>query len=318
MLCESQRPTNSQRTEAQINESVKVNLSKPDVRAAINTAQTLFQSLSNASDTLWNIGKQCYKEARSVNLDDLSPKDVRVIPTCVENLLGDDWISQICDDTQVSKNDSLNALAQEVAVKLFSQVKREGLKMELRVKESDEENAFSLPGGKIVITTGLLKKLQEGCTEEESKTKLAAIFGQLIATSEKSHVVKETQLRCLLGGVKKVANFVVGRFFPDNKEIKEEDKRKEIEEENKHNKGIRDFFTNAFGLGEKVFINYLQQSNKKEVVERGIQMAKDGGYEQVNEKYTSKLFSSLFPEIDGEVTKGLKREALDILYSLVT
>ena len=61
----------------------------------------------------------------------------------------------------------------------------QGLKWEFAVIDSDQVNAFVVPGGKVVVYTGLLKLLQEPAME----TQLAAVLGHEIAHVVARHAV---------------------------------------------------------------------------------------------------------------------------------
>lgn len=64
----------------------------------------------------------------------------------------------------------------------------QGLKWEFAVIDSDDVNAFVVPGGKVVVYTGLLRLLQGPAME----TQLAAVLGHEIA-----HVVARHAVGCL-------------------------------------------------------------------------------------------------------------------------
>ena len=64
----------------------------------------------------------------------------------------------------------------------------QGLKWEFAVIDSDQVNAFVVPGGKVVVYTGLLKLLQGPAME----TQVAAVLGHEIA-----HVVARHSVRTL-------------------------------------------------------------------------------------------------------------------------
>lgn len=62
----------------------------------------------------------------------------------------------------------------------------QGLKWEFAVIDSNEVNAFVVPGGKVVVYTGLLKLLQGPAME----TQLAAVIGHEIAHVVARHAVR--------------------------------------------------------------------------------------------------------------------------------
>jgi predicted Zn-dependent protease len=67
----------------------------------------------------------------------------------------------------------------------------QGLKWEFAVIDSDQVNAFVVPGGKVVVYTGLLKLLQGPAME----TQLAAVLGHEIAHVVARHAVSYSRHR---------------------------------------------------------------------------------------------------------------------------
>lgn len=82
----------------------------------------------------------------------------------------------------------------------------QGLKWEFAVVDSDQVNAFVVPGGKVVVYTGLLKLLQGPAME----TQLAAVLGHEIAHVVARHAVGYVRHRetASIATVQKSARYV--------------------------------------------------------------------------------------------------------------
>ena len=83
------------------------------------------------------------------------------------------------------------AYVTDVAQSLLPFVRRRGIRYQFHVVESTEVNAFSLPGGQIFVTSGLLSFL-------ESEAELAAVLGHEIAHVDLRHCVERYQYRVAL------------------------------------------------------------------------------------------------------------------------
>jgi Zn-dependent protease with chaperone function len=137
-------------------------------------------------------------------------REIRFLPTSVENLLGQTYYNDVCPQRKISSSSELTAKVSTVFKKLVNEcVRKDELQFEVRVMEDDKTvNAFCLPGGKVVITTALLKKLQEdtpikttingeeklleGLTFED---KLAAVLGHEISHACAGHGRRSIQLK---------------------------------------------------------------------------------------------------------------------------
>lgn len=82
---------------------------------------------------------------------------------------------------------------QEVGMDLAGETDRRDLPWEFRVLDSDQVNAFALPGGFIYITKGLLFNL-------ENEAQLAAVLGHEVAHVARRHSVQQLQRAQLVQG----------------------------------------------------------------------------------------------------------------------
>ncbi len=78
-----------------------------------------------------------------------------------------------------------------VGKSLAAHVGRKGIAYEFHVVESPEINAFALPGGQVVVYTGLLDTM-------ESESELAAVMGHEIAHVDARHCIERFQYRMKL------------------------------------------------------------------------------------------------------------------------
>lgn len=85
---------------------------------------------------------------------------VKLVPVSVDEKIGKMAIDQIdLEGPQVNDPVVVNA-CQKIVDRLAPHSELQGLKYELKVVDSSTVNAFCLPGGKMVIYTGLLRKAQ--------------------------------------------------------------------------------------------------------------------------------------------------------------
>ena len=73
-----------------------------------------------------------------------------------EIALGEQSYNKILKKEKVSENKKLNRIVQRVGNRIASVSHMPKLNWEIKLIESDQKNAFALPGGKIAIYTGIL------------------------------------------------------------------------------------------------------------------------------------------------------------------
>lgn len=150
-------------------------------------------------------------------------REIRVVPTWFENNLGSGLYDDLCPKDKISKDDFYNREVKAVFDSLVSVCPRKNLQWEVRVLKDDETiNAFCLPGGKVVITTALLKKLQENHTEFDGNDNLknltfrdniAAVLGHEIIHAAAGHGARKLQLSVLLWGIGTVMGVALPRIL---------------------------------------------------------------------------------------------------------
>ncbi|MEK9628231.1 MAG: M48 family metallopeptidase [Nitrospinota bacterium] len=79
-----------------------------------------------------------------------------LIPESQEISLGKQSYNEILKKEKVSENEDLNKIVQRVGKRIIAVSDMPKLDWEIKLIESDQKNAFALPGGKIAIYTGIL------------------------------------------------------------------------------------------------------------------------------------------------------------------
>lgn len=79
-----------------------------------------------------------------------------LIPESQEVSLGKQSYNQILEKENESEDEQLNQIVQRVGQRIIAVSDMPKLEWEIKLIESDQKNAFALPGGKIAIYTGIL------------------------------------------------------------------------------------------------------------------------------------------------------------------
>lgn len=79
------------------------------------------------------------------------------IPVSWEEKAGDQLFSSITAGREMVKNDSLKRVFEQAAQPLLTEVRKKGFNIDLYFVKDGTINAFALPGGKVVIQTGLVE-----------------------------------------------------------------------------------------------------------------------------------------------------------------
>jgi len=119
----------------------------------------------------------------------------------LDKKLGEENSKLVEQETGIYKHDSLQWLVNAVGQKLVSRLKNKPFDFHFYLADSDEPNAFALPGGYIYVTRGILPLLQ---TEDE----LAGIMAHEIIHVMQRHSVKQMQKSMLTGVLKLPGNLI--------------------------------------------------------------------------------------------------------------
>lgn len=138
--------------------------------------------------------------ALSLNLGDLIINAIRYIQ--VSNISDEQEVrigSQINEllleqQYQPYENPQVNQYVQQVGERLVAQSDRRDIPYTFQVVESDQINAFAIPGGYIYVTTGLLRAA-------DNEAQLAAVLAHEIAHVNERHSVEQLKRQVLAQGI---------------------------------------------------------------------------------------------------------------------
>jgi len=116
-----------------------------------------------------------------------------LIPKSQEVLLGKQSYNQILKKEKKSEDTQLNQIVQRVGQRIISVSDMPTLEWEIKLIESDQKNAFALPGGKIAIYTGIL-------SVAKNEAGLATVMSHEIAHVIARHGAQRMTQQMLLQG----------------------------------------------------------------------------------------------------------------------
>ncbi|NGX58006.1 MAG: Beta-barrel assembly-enhancing protease [Chlamydiae bacterium] len=218
-------------------------------------------------------------------------RQFRIIPTSVENSIGENAYDELCP-----KNKNVESVTViEVGNRLVKHCDRKELNFEFRVLESDEVNAFCLPGGKICITIGLINKLKK---EDKDVTvddhdfsdltyedKLAAVLGHEITHACAAHGAMKMQMRMILFAVSSIIKLALGIFIY---------RKVENDEAEKTNKAAQELFDMLWGAGRTVATCKHGHSHEYQSDRIGMKYAEKAGYDSIAGIWVQQMFMNNF------------------------
>ncbi|CAM3306276.1 M48 family metallopeptidase [Shewanella violacea] len=128
------------------------------------------------------------------------------------SLMGDSSFEQIKKQEKVSKNNKLVTYVDCVANRVTAVLPNKGLKWDVVVFESDQVNAFALPGGHIGVYTGLLKIA-------ENEDQLATVIGHEVAHVLANHSNEQVSRAQMTGIGMQLADAALGAGGVSNKDL---------------------------------------------------------------------------------------------------
>jgi beta-barrel assembly-enhancing protease len=159
---------------------------------------TVEQKAGPTVDKIKQAAQQAVKADNGIPLvGDLSDAD--------EQALGRETAGRLLAANPLVKNDSVQRYVNFVGMYVAHQSSRPGLAWTFGVIESDDINAFAMPGGYIVLTSGMYKTLQ-------NEAELAAVLGHEIAHVNLRHHVRLMQKERLIAQGR---DFLVGKTKVD-------------------------------------------------------------------------------------------------------
>jgi predicted Zn-dependent protease len=191
---------------------------------------------------LGNIGKalDIGKKAAQATQDIDEPHEVEI---------GSGLTSEILGTTKLVDDAELQHYVNHVGEWLASQSERPGLKWHFGVIDTDTVNAFSMPGGYVLITRGLFQRMR-------SESELAGVLGHEI-----SHVVQKHHLKAIQKGMGRAALADTAQMVADQKG-------------NQNSQYAAKFFK----AGMDVYAHGLDKSDEFEADRLGVVVAARGGY----------------------------------------
>lgn len=147
-------------------------------------------------------------------------REFRFVPLWMENSLGLSLFDKACPRDKICKDRALVDRVENVFKRVVAQCDRKELKYDIRVMQDDQTvNAFCAPGGKVIITTALLRELQKdvpvdtSCKDVTFEDKVAAVLGHEVTHAAAGHGARSLQLGLLIAIVGKIFSLVVPRMI---------------------------------------------------------------------------------------------------------
>ena len=110
-------------------------------------------------------------------------KIAKQVPQSWEKTAGDKLFTTLALQYHFVKDDSLKKEFLKVGAPLFSQIEKEGYKIDLYFVKDPTINAFALPGGKVIIQTGLIQNAQ-------SWEEVLGVLGHELAHVSRRHHIR--------------------------------------------------------------------------------------------------------------------------------
>lgn len=165
--------------------------------------------------------------------------------------LGEQSYKETLAKSKVITNTKQANKVKEIGFKIAKVAKRDDFNWEFNLIQNDEKNAFCLPGGKVVVYTGIL-------TVAKNDAQLATVISHEIAHALARHGAERMSTSMLAQGVQTVGTVALGS----------------------QGSSYTQAFNVAFGVGAQygVLMPYgrLQESEADEI---GIYLMKDAGYD---------------------------------------
>ena len=286
---------------------------KGRVDATCQKIESTIDSVIDLGTKVFDIGKEIYEEARGLDLSNLTAKDIYNFPRCLENILGDTYESQIdaselVDDAQV----------QEIGQKIIEQSDRKDLNFKILINKNEGVNAKVIPGGRIIITEGMLNKLREETDDAGYEKKLARVIGYLVARASASQETKKAKLSGLLSVVRKIFSAAMKIFFPV-KTITVKGQRK-VDAEDKKKFAYTTIAELGLSIGSKVLLHKQDESADQAARTLGLSYLEAAEYASSKDDFDDTLDQLFEPEnpeaykddLAGDVGK-MERQVVEII-----
>ncbi len=238
-------------------------------------------------------------------------REIRILPTCFENFIGRVAFPAFCPEAKVIKEGEDFEKIQAVFKKLVAQCDRPELNFEVKLIEDKTVNAFCIAGGKVAITTGIVKKLKEAIAEEAQfshltfEDKLAAVLGHEIVHACAGHTARKLQFVACMALIGHVAGYALGTLLSKFSKKSETDKTSEPKA-TKQTLQSHALALTIFGYVWKAGDYFLgkQHSQKHELEsdKHGIKYAHKAGYNVEGSVWLQKMFLELKKQKEGSTS----------------
>ncbi len=177
-------------------------------------------------------------------------RQVILMSAAEEASLGAQAFAQIKQEERVSTDPAVNARIQRIGKRVAAAVGRDlpNAQWEFVVFDSDQINAFALPGGKIGFYTGLINLA-------DSDDEIAVVMGHEIAHVTSRHGAERQSQAMLLG----LGGVALGMSMRNNE--------------------YRDLFMTAYGVGGTLGVLAYSREHETEADEVGLRFAARAGYD---------------------------------------
>jgi len=257
-----------------------------DIANALETVSTMIDTVKDVVSTIFKFAFGVFKDYRDVDISNLRPRDIKVVPTPVENSFGESMAAKVCSEEETETGTVLDDWVQGVGKKLLQGSKRDGLAYQFLLKKDDEPNAFVVPGGKMILTTGLIEKLKANGGDEA----LASVLSYLIARSEGSEETKTAQTGVLMHLLGKISSAISGYFYPEDAKEKQAAKK---------NRAVNELVDQGVELGTQVFLHRQKAEAEETSRTRAAELLKESGFEG-DRSSMDKVLDSLFDREEDE------------------
>lgn len=233
-------------------------------------------------------------------------REIRIVPTCFENFLGRVLFPIFCPANKEVKEGEDLVKIQTVFKKLVAQCDRPELKFEVKLLDDEAVNAFCIPGGKVVVTTGIVKKLREAIADEAQfsklafEDKLAAVLGHEIVHACAGHTARKLQFVACMALVGHVAGYVLGALL--SKMSKKPETEKESKQTIQSHALALTFFGYAWKVGDYLMGKQHSQKHELESDKHGIKYAHKAGYDIEGSVWLQKMFLELKKQKEGSTS----------------
>ncbi|MCA9057965.1 MAG: M48 family metallopeptidase [Planctomycetaceae bacterium] len=134
------------------------------------------------------------------------------VPTSYENQMGLQAYQEILDEEPLTKNQQYSAMVKRVGSRIAAVANQPDFDWEFNVIESETQNAFCLPGGKVAIYTGILPVC-------ENEAGLAVVMSHEIAHAIARHGGERMQQNVIRVGGQKVTEYVTREASEEKKQL---------------------------------------------------------------------------------------------------